>query len=144
MVSTEGGEHVAGGEHVELGIPRIIVGVGCLVVGNGVKPSLFTFDAAPMVDDLVAGNTHEPTDRHLCDDTALDRVDRCQKDLRGEVFGNRSIATSAMEVGVDLRQRVVVQGEQRVAVRRPGVRGGTGDAHNPFIVPNGSTPTGRV
>ena len=65
-----------------------------------------------MVNELVAGDRDEPGDGEVGHLVLLNRADRGQERLAGEILGGRGVAHPRREVSVDLGQRPVVQREQ--------------------------------
>ena len=107
-------ERVAGGEHVEVHVPRVVAarrGDG-RVVGDGMDAAGFALGPAPVVDELVAGDADQPGRRELVDGVALDGLDRRHEHLGRDVLGDLAIAAAGEQVAVDLADRPVVEREQ--------------------------------
>ena len=142
VVGAEPLERVAGGEHVEVGVPRVVVGgarVG--LVGDGGEAALLALDPPPVVDELVAGDADQPGRR--------DVVDACPGVTASTAPMNTSDVTSsatvrlrqrAEQVAVDLADGVVVQGEQR----GPWSPADGRHAHDPPIVAERRVSDARV
>ena len=68
MVGAELLERVARGEHVELGVPRVVLaGRGAGSSATAAEPALLALDPPPVVDELVAGDADQPGRRDVGD-----------------------------------------------------------------------------
>lgn len=118
MMSAELLEHNGDAVLVEHRIPRIFLERGVLrrrkrierIGGAGIT-------ASPMVEELVAGDTEKPGDGYLGENPLADLGHGGEECLAGELLRRRLGATTVPQVREDTRKRIVVEPQQRLAVR---------------------------
>jgi len=98
-------------------IPRVVAGNG--VTAEDTQSPPLAFHAPPVVDELVPGDSDEPTSADLGDVAAPAGVHGREEHLGGQVLGDRPLPAPAQQVAVDLGQRLFVQVEQGEPRVRP-------------------------
>ena len=109
MMRTEPGERVVGPTGVEHRVPGI---VDDLLVVDELEHTLAPRLAAPMIDELVAGDGDQPGGRHLDDGPPLHRLHRGEERLRRQVLGQRFTAAAVPQIAEHLGKGVVVEREE--------------------------------
>jgi hypothetical protein len=82
-------------------------------LAEGQEPAVVAGLAAPVIDELVPGDTDDPRDGHRRRlDPAVD-IDCGQESLRRQILGESPLLATSRQIGVNLRQGVVVEGQER-------------------------------
>lgn len=97
-------------DRVELDIPWVLV--LWLLSRQCSEIAFLPSFASPVVDQFVACDADQPCRRGRRGMFAVDRVNRREERLRGELLGQAGTTAAREQVAVDIRQRGVVHGEQ--------------------------------
>jgi hypothetical protein len=88
-----------GGARVEELLPRI----NGLIGPDGRESAPLALATTPVIDELVARDAYQPGDGHRRRVGALERRDRGNKRLSGQVFGFGNAAAAREEIAINLR-----------------------------------------
>jgi hypothetical protein len=103
------GKGRVGSRDVKLRLPRVVHRLG---TAHDHAEAALEVRSPPVVDQLVAGDAHQPGDSELRRAIPLGRRDSCHKRLRRQILGQYGAAAPRQEVSVDLGQGTVIQGSQ--------------------------------
>jgi len=122
------GKGGVGSRDVELRLPRVVHRLG--VTHDRAELAALKVGSPPVVDQLVAGDAHQPGDGELRRAILLGCRDSCHERLRRQILGQHGAAAPRQQVSVDLGQGAVIQGSQwRLPARAPFL-----NAHTQIIV----------
>jgi hypothetical protein len=111
------------GDSVELRLPRVVQLLRQRTPEHptALLPSL----ATPVVNELVAGNTNQPSNADIWRRALLESCHGGEERLSRQVLGQRDAPTTRQQVAVDLWQCTVINSDESVGIR---------SAHTYYIV----------
>ena len=110
LVSGKTGKSGVRSRDVELCLPRVVHRLSAS--HDPAEPAALEVRSPPVVDQLVAGDAHQPGDSELRRAIPLGRRDGCHECLRRQILGQHGAAAPRQEVSVDLGQGAMIQGSQ--------------------------------